>query len=294
MNTKNLDTFITLTKYSSINAAADALFISSPALQQQINRLESEIGFKLFERGSAGIRLTPAGETFLDGVIKLRSDTESLLARCRETDSLNKCLRVGAILGLQPDLFPRVSGPFYQKYPHVVQKPVMESEEQLFSDLDRGALDVIEYFDCPRAHAAGRNFEPLFWEGRDCMMSPTHPLASRETLTLDDLAGQHIIVYRFDRLPGLREYVEKWYPDIRISEDPRVMDLYTVVRSFEDGHIGLVPPHVGSQFHPLRTIPLKMDMSWPIGLVYREPRSAVVSQFIEVAKQVFSKHAQAC
>ena len=287
MNTKNLDTFITLTKYNSINAAADALFISSPALQQQINRLESEIGFKLFERGSAGIRLTPAGETFLDGVIKLRSDTESLLARCRETDSLNKCLRVGAILGLQPDLFPRVSGSFYQKYPHIVQKPVMESEEQLFSDLDRGALDVIEYFDCPRAHAAGRNFEPLFWEGRDCMMSPNHPLASRDTLTLDDLAGQHIIVYRFDRLPGLREYVEKWYPDIRISEDPRIMDLYTVVRSFEDGHIGLVPPHVGSQFYPLRTIPLKMDMSWPIGLVYREPRSAVVSQFIEVAKQVF-------
>ncbi|MBR5962018.1 MAG: LysR family transcriptional regulator [Clostridia bacterium] len=289
MNTKNLDTFITLTKYNSINAAADALFISSPALQQQINRLESEIGFKLFERGAAGIRLTPAGETFLDGVIKLRSDTESLLARCRETDSLNKCLRVGAILGLQPDLFPRVSGPFFQKYPYIVQKPVMESEEQLFSDLDRGALDVIEYFDCPRAHAAGRNFEPLFWEGRDCMMSPTHPLASRETLTLDDLAGQHIIVYRFDRLPGLREYVEKWYPDIRISEDPRVMDLYTVVRSFEDGHIGLVPPHVGSQFHPLRTIPLKMDMSWPVGLVYREPRSAIVNQFIEVAKQVFNQ-----
>ena len=290
MNTKNLDTFITLTKYNSINAAADALFISSPALQQQINRLESEIGFKLFERGAAGIRLTPAGETFLDGVIKLRSDTESLLARCRETDSLNKSLRVGAILGLQPDLFPRVSGPFYQKYPHIVQKPVMESEEQLFSDLDRGALDVIEYFDCPRAHAAGRNFEPLFWEGRDCMMSPNHPLASHDILTLDDLAGQHIIVYRFDRLPGLREYVEKSYPDIRISEDPRVMDLYTVVRSFEDGHIGLVPPHVGSQFHPLRTMPLKMDMSWPIGLVYREPRSAVVSQFIEVAKQVFSQY----
>ena len=44
MNTKNLDTFITVTKYNSINAAADALFISSPALQQQINRLETEIG----------------------------------------------------------------------------------------------------------------------------------------------------------------------------------------------------------------------------------------------------------
>ena len=123
MNTKNLDTFITLTKYNSINAAADALFISSPALQQQINRLESEIGFKLFERGAAGIRLTPAGETFLDGVIKLRSDMESLLARCRETESLNKCLRVGAILGLQPDLFPGSAVRFTRSIPKLCRSP---------------------------------------------------------------------------------------------------------------------------------------------------------------------------
>ena len=287
MNTKNLDTFITVTKYSSINAAADALFISSPALQQQLNRLESEIGFRLFDRSASGIRLTPAGETFLYGISRLKSDMESLLARCRETDSLNKSIRVGAILGLQPDLFPRVSGPFFQQYPDIIQKPVMESEDQLFIDLDRGALDVIEYFDCPRAHAAGRNFEPLFWEGRDCLMAPGHPLSSRKKLTLEDLSGQHIIVYRFDRLPGLREYIEKQYPDIRISEDPRIMDSYTLIRSFEDGHIGLVPPHVSTQFLPLKTVPLKMDMSWPVGLVYREPRSAVISQFIEVARQVF-------
>ena len=289
MNTKNLDTFITVAKYNSINAAADALFISSPALQQQINRLETEVGFKLFERSASGIRLTPAGQTFLDGLIRLRSDTESLLARCRETASLSSCLRVGAILGLQPDLFPRVSGPFFQRYPNVIQKPVMESEDQLFIDLDRGALDVIEYFDCPRAHASGRNFEPLFWEGRDVLMSPSHPLADRKELTLEDLSGQHIIVYRFDRLPGLREYVEQNYPDIEISEDPRVMDYYTLIRSFEDGHIGLVPPHVGPQFLPLKTVPLKMDMKWPVGFVYREPRSVLLNQFIEVSKEVFSK-----
>ena len=287
MNTKNLDTFITVTKYNSINSAADALFISSPALQQQLNRLEAEVGFRLFDRSASGIRLTPAGETFLYGLSRLKSDMESLLARCRETDSLNKSIRVGAILGLQPDLFPRVSGPFFQRYPDIIQKPVMESEDQLFTDLDRGALDVIEYFDCPRAHAAGRNFEPLFWEGRDCLLAPVHPLSSRKELTLDDLKGQHIIVYRFDRLPGLREYVEKHYPDIRISEDPRIMDSYTLIRSFEDGHIGLVPPHVGKQFLPLTTVPLKMDMSWPVGFVYREPRSVVLNQFIEVAKQVF-------
>ena len=289
MNTKNVDTFISTARYSSINAAAEALFISPPALQQQLNRLEGETGFRLFERGPAGIRLTAAGKMFLDGMVRIRSDTEQLLARCREADSLNKCLRIGAIAGLQPDLFPRLSGPFYRKFPDIVQKPVMESEDQLFSDLDSGALDAVEYFECPRAHAAGRNFVPLILEGRDVLMSPGHPLADRKELTLSDLRGQHIIVYRFDRIPGFREYVEERYPDIRVSEDPRVMDFYTMVRSFEDGHIGLIPPHVKNQFQPLRAVPLRMDMRWAVGLVYREPISALLSQFIEVAREVFEE-----
>ena len=287
MNTKNIDTFLSVSEYASISAAAEALFISPPALQQQLNRLEGEIGFRLFERGPGGIRLTLAGKLFQEGMIKIRSDTEQLLTNCREADSVNKCLRIGAILGLQPDLFPRLSGPFYQKYPDVVQKPVMESEEQLFSDLDSGALDAIEYFDCPKAHAAGRNFEPLLVEGRDCLMSPSHPLAGRKELTLADLKGQHIIVYRFDRIPGFREYVEANYPEIRLSEEPRVMDFYTMVRSFEDGHIGLIPPHVESQFQPLRAVPLRMELRWPLGLVYREPCSELLRKLIEVGREVF-------
>lgn len=287
MNTKNLETFVALSQYNSFNAAAEALFLSPPALQQQINRLETEIGFRLFERSVSGIRLTPAGETFLDGVLKIRSDIDLLLTRCRETDSINNCIRIGAIVGLQPDLFPRLSGPFFQKYPDVIQKPVMEPEDQLLNDLDRGALDVIEYYDCPRAHAAGRIFVPLIVEGRDAMMSPNHPLASRKSLTLEDLRGQHIIVYRFERLPGLREFIGRNYPDIRISEDPRMMDFYTMVRTFEDGHIGLLPTHVGRQFMPLRTVPLKMGLTWATGLVYREPSSPILRNFINVAREVF-------
>ena len=119
------------------------------------------------------------------------------------------------------------------------------------------------------------------------MMSPNHPLASRASLTLDDLAGQHIIVYRFERLPGLREFIEQNYPQIRISEDPRIMDFYTMLRTFEDGHIGLLPPHVGSQFLPLRTVPLKMGLTWASGLVYREPSSPILRNFINVAREVF-------
>ena len=100
MNTKNLDTFIAVSKYASINAAAEALFISPPALQQQLNRLENEIGFRLLDRNPGGIRLTPAGTAFLGGIEKMRSGMELLLTHCREIDSMSCCIRIGAILGL--------------------------------------------------------------------------------------------------------------------------------------------------------------------------------------------------
>ena len=66
-----------------------------------------------------------------------------------------------------------------------------------------------------------------------------------------------------------------------------MIDFYSLVRSFEDGHVSLVPPHVKAQFRPLRAVPLKMDMSWPVGLVYREPMSPMLGKLVEVAKEVF-------
>ena len=184
MNSKNVDTFLAVSEFSSISAAAEALFISPPALQQQLNRLEGEIGFRLFERGPGGIRLTQAGKIFLDGMIKIRSDTEQLMTRCRDADSLNKCLRIGAILGLQPDLFPRLSGPFYQKYPDIVQKPVMESEDQLFSDLDSGTNNASIPMSVEEFYNVAENADIIIYNGS----------IDSSVASLEDLTGKNAVL----------------------------------------------------------------------------------------------------
>ena len=61
-NLEQYKTFYYIAKLSSITAAAGALFVSQSAVSQSLKALETEIGCKLFERLSKGVRLTPEGK----------------------------------------------------------------------------------------------------------------------------------------------------------------------------------------------------------------------------------------
>ena len=61
MYNHQLDAFMKTADSGSFSKAASALYISTPAVVQQINLLEKHCGFKLFERSNHGARLTPVG-----------------------------------------------------------------------------------------------------------------------------------------------------------------------------------------------------------------------------------------
>jgi len=94
----------------------------------------------------------------------------------------------------------------------------MDTEEALFEMLDKGQIDLIEYFDAPPVRKPGRSYQPVLEEGRYCLMAMNHPLASRTSLTVEDLLPYQICVYRFDRVPGFKEYMEEKYPAANLSE----------------------------------------------------------------------------
>src|ERR1043166_3399331 len=72
-----LETLIAVARTGSVAAAARQRHITSSAVSQQIRRIETHFGFKLFERAGRGVRLTAAGETALPILRGLWSEAES-------------------------------------------------------------------------------------------------------------------------------------------------------------------------------------------------------------------------
>ncbi len=73
-----LETFIVVADLGSFNKAAEALYITPPAVTKQINLLEKDLGLKLFIRTHRGLVLTEAGKS-------LYKDAKYIIQYCKES-----------------------------------------------------------------------------------------------------------------------------------------------------------------------------------------------------------------
>src|SRR5258706_15960171 len=72
-----LETLLAVARTGSVGAAARQRHITSSAVSQQIRRLETHFGIKLFERAGRGLPLTATGETALPVIRELWSGAEA-------------------------------------------------------------------------------------------------------------------------------------------------------------------------------------------------------------------------
>jgi DNA-binding transcriptional LysR family regulator len=100
--------------------AAERLYISQPALSQQIRVLEEQVGMPLFVRGPRGVSLTDAGETLLTEARELLERSDRLRESMEQLRlGASGTLRVGIAPGAPADLLPAVLAPLKQREPDV-------------------------------------------------------------------------------------------------------------------------------------------------------------------------------
>ena len=120
MELRHLRYFVTVAAELHFGRAAERLFISQPALSQQIRSLEGELGFKLLERNSRGVRLTPEGEAFLVEAKTVVRDADHATDVARAlAEGATGHLRLSHLRTMPGGLPERVVSEYQRRYPGV-------------------------------------------------------------------------------------------------------------------------------------------------------------------------------
>src|SRR5260370_8397328 len=81
MELRHLRYFVAIGEEQHYGRAARRLHVAQPALSRQIQDLEEELGFQLFERLPRGVRLSAAGKLFLEDSRRILQDVTEAMVR---------------------------------------------------------------------------------------------------------------------------------------------------------------------------------------------------------------------
>ena len=89
MDLKQLEYIVMIAEENSITRAAERLFITQSGLNQQLLKLEAELGIQLFHRSKNDFRLTQAGQVYVSyarKILRLKQEAYNILNDMEDTD----------------------------------------------------------------------------------------------------------------------------------------------------------------------------------------------------------------
>ena len=143
MADRRLKVFHAVARHLSFTRAAEALFMTQPAVTFQIRQLEEQFGTRLFDRTQGRITLTPAGTVafeYAERILELSAELES---RLREASGQQVGpLTIGASKTIAEFLLPRILGEFKALHPGIVPRLLVENSEEVQQRVAERALDL--------------------------------------------------------------------------------------------------------------------------------------------------------
>lgn len=143
MDIKQIEYIVKIADEHSITHAAEKLFLTQSALNQQLLRLEKDLGAQLFYRSKSDWRPTPVGEVYLAGareMLRIKKRTYNIISDM--TASKRGRLSIGFTPGRGSEMFTHVYPGFHQAYPETILEPHELSVHRQQELIARGDLDI--------------------------------------------------------------------------------------------------------------------------------------------------------
>ncbi|NTV11082.1 MAG: LysR family transcriptional regulator [Zoogloea sp.] len=208
MADRRLQVFHAVARHGSFTRAAEALFMTQPAVTFQIKQLEEQFNTRLFDRGHGRIGLTHAGElvfAYAERILGLNDELEARVAEL--TDELSGTLNIGTSTTIGAYWLPYLLEGFKRRYPRVVPRVRVGNSSFIEScvmerDLDLGLIEIIS--DQPSLERRTACRDELL-----AICQPGYALSKAKDVTATELAKYPFIT----REPGnaIRDLAESYF-----------------------------------------------------------------------------------
>lgn len=292
MYNPQLDAFIKVADSGSFSKAAEAMYISAPAIIQQINLLEASCGFKLFVRSNHGVKLTPAGRSLYEDAKTIIRLSQDALNKARQlAESSETTVRIGTSLlykcRLLPDLWTRVSEKHPELKIEILPMTEYQNQGEVFSALGVH-FDLFEGIYGSTGWKGMCQFLELDRTPICCAVSKNHRLAGIKKLTMQDLNGEYIVMPIegvSKEVDDFRNHIRKQYPTVQIVDSKRY-DVDTFTLCEVNGYVLITQPVYTDIHNNLVTIPLETNYTLPYGLMYANEPTMATRMFINYIKNI--------
>ena len=293
MADRRLQVFNAVARHLSFTKAAEALFMTQPAVTFQIRQLEEHFNARLFDRVHGSISLTPAGVIALEYAERILSLSADLDTRLKELSGLMAGpLLIGASTTIADFLLPQILGEFKALHAAVVPRLFVANSVAVQDRIAERTLDL--GFIEGDSHLASLGTDVCCEDELEVVCAPSHPLAASRLVTPAALADHGYI----SREPGsgTREVIDHYLQKAGVAPE----SLKVVMEAGSPEAVkGLVSTGLGFAIMSRATvakeirlgelvrIPLSPRLIRHLSVVYPKERfhSRLVNGFVQFAKE---------
>ena len=191
MELHQLRYFVAVAETGNFTRASERSRVAQPSLSQQIMKLEGEVGHKLFHRLGRKAVLTEAGTAFLDRAKRILFEVENATKELGDHPSLGRRITVGAVQTVMPYLITPLIGQARESHANLL----IDAQEDFRSNLVRAVVDGdLDLAVVPLPVKEHRiSVEPLLTEPLLLVVGKNHPIATRTSINVNDLADETFV-----------------------------------------------------------------------------------------------------
>ena len=243
MELRQLSYFVAVAEELHFGRAAARVHIAQPALSNQVQTLEKELGVQLFTRTTRRVALTRAGEVFYDRCVRILSDVDLSAEVARSVAGKSvKTIKIGTVypatIGVLPAFLARIA----RKYPEIQLHIASGTTNDIIRNIENGQINL--GFIRPVENIGSLRFFSIAHERYRLAVEKGSPLAVRSEIGIEDLRDQKIISFSRSNL----SYTERYFAEKFEAHDLTKNIAYTCDDTFS--LVSLVSAGLGIGFAP--------------------------------------------